>query len=346
MRETPRGREAVSEQLTARARVLAALLMAAALPPLEACGATVTVGRGDLADIRPQDRPDYEPGLPDFETMVRELSAAIGEDVLAANLEMHRAYREKNWRGGPRLAGFDKLNIQDDDVKKLLATYPASWTGHIGEIRYRPEFRPIPYPGLQGKPEFAHCAKSWRGEPLAIQFSSDGKHPLTTSLIGQTMSHELAHGADWASNPRLDTRKALTLMYLTWLASQDTGRPQFDYVESIKAKDQKDKKTETSARMAEYFAELMELALQTIGPQADDAKDDKRSPKEKWQSNFEKALIDLGSSPDQAKANRKLVELFFRLSEPDFAYWDNFRRLKVVMDMQHNADAPAGEKIP
>ncbi|MFA6099849.1 MAG: hypothetical protein WC750_03120 [Patescibacteria group bacterium] len=302
----------------ARAKVIAGLLMVAT-PSIEACSAGAALGRGPLTSIHKGDRPD-DPELPNFGVMIDQLKAAIGEDVLSAEMNMHEAYTDNfHERKNPlQLENFDKMDIEEKALRDLLSIYPHSWTSNVSKISVNPRLIPMPYPGFEGEAEYGHCKKSWQGNPIEIEFTSEtlkdtGHHNFHTRLeMLKSISHELAHGSDAGSNVKLDAKQSLSLMYMTLVAVSDPGRPKFSYPESIKIKPGQDKKSETEARMTEYFAELMAMAfLQLRGDSW-----------ETWKPEFKRILgSEKGASPQAAEWNYKLVKDYFQWSEPGYQIW-------------------------
>ncbi|MFA6447259.1 MAG: hypothetical protein WCW31_03310 [Patescibacteria group bacterium] len=315
----------------ARARIIAGLLMVAS-PSVEACTVTVKFGEGALTAIDKQERPDA-PELPNYSAMIGQLKAVMGEDLLAAEIGMHEAYVERA-RGGRtvKLKNFEEMDFEEKEMRNFLSLYPRSWLSNVSNISINPHFSPIQHPGLEGKPEFGHCQRSWTGEPITIEFTSESlkrsdKASDYTKKMFDSFTHELSHGASWSSNAKISTKQSLSMMYMAWMASSDPERPKFEYPESIKAKPGQEKDA-AYAKMTEYFAELMEVVFE---PGEGDSW-------ETWKPIFIKKLRRHEATPQAAEQNYKMIRYFFAWSEPGYKIWEagtNINQQVQILEQMH-----------
>jgi hypothetical protein len=318
-----------------RAKAIAGLLMVAS-PSIEACSMGAQIGRGPLSAIHEGERPE-DPELPDYAIMLDKLKSAVGEDALSAEFAMHQAYADNYKEStGMALENLDKLDIDEKAFRDLLDIYPRSWSSNLKSISINPHFVPMPYPGLEGEAEFAHCERTWKGDPIKIEFTSDSLRSAsrnTRLFVLETLSHELAHAADPGSNVRLSAKQSLSLKYMTLVAVSDPGRPKFSYPESIKAKTDKDKQAETQAKMTEYFAEIMDFAISHANGDT----------WETWRLNLIKRLeSEKHATPQAAEWNVKLIKDYFQWSDPDYKVWEAGRNFWKQVDNIENIRSHRG----
>ncbi len=322
-----------------RSPVFRALLLGTTLASLQGCAGGLTAGKGPLEGMRAEGRLELEDEtLPSNEEMLRRMKEAVGEDSVAGDVAAQRQYAlhaKEHASEKPRLAGFEALDISPDLAEAYVRTMPRSWwdQGHLGSMTVDPQFRPIPYPGLEGKPEYGHCETSNAGEPIKIFFTSETLRPdpkrgvqlegNKVQTVFEVALHEMAHGADWRTSQVLTPERSLAMMYMVQRASADPERPKFPYPESIQAKSGQDAKAAARIKMGEYFAELMEAGLEEKNG------DDWQT----WGSALARDLVTrYGATPRGAEGSVRLVKTQFQWTDPSFKPWEAARERARILD--------------
>ncbi len=326
-----------SAKRLARSKIVGALLFVAATPSLEACAGGVALGTGPLSAVQKGERPD-NPDMPDYEKMLSELKQVFGDDVVSAALRKQRKFAEKDWSSNKTgNKGFEILDIKSDRVASQLSHYPRGWLTHVSRVSVDPHFVPISYPGLEGKPEAAHCTSNFNGDPVTVELTSKiftrsddpGLGPVDYVFL-KVLPHEFAHANDWEASPRLNAKQSLELLYNVYVLSTDPGRPKFIYPESIKPKDPKDSKDAAYSRATEYFAELV-----TAGFSVENANDWTT-----WENELANGLARSyaeNGSPEAVKKNVIFLRRFLNLIDSGFKPWE-FAQKTSALDEKINLD--------
>jgi hypothetical protein len=352
--ESGKDRQSVLDSLTkaaGRSRVFRALLLSTSLTSLEGCAGKFGIGAtGPLEHVEAEDHPSIKgEKLPSYEKMLEEMRLAVGETYVQNALEVQQRYaqaNEKREKGKTLFLGFENLDITPGEVRRLFTeTMPHSWwgNGHVGEIKINPHFVAMRYPGLNRKPEYAHCQPFTNGKPIEIEFNHESlgeTEELQSKDVHEVFSsmlHELAHASDWGTASSLQPEQALTLMYLAHQSIKDPGRPRFSYPEKIHHADAKNKQKETAQKMTEFFAVLMETAL---------LRQDSASWHD-WEHSLATELVSQhAASPEGARRAVRLVRTHLAWTAPGFLPWEAAaERYKLIQNIRQHHEFRRFEKL-
>ena len=204
-------------------------------------------------------------------------------------------------------------------ARMVYETFPKTWGDRatVSKIVFSDESMPMPASYKGDQLEAAGEARDGLNESpveIAINIKLDGA--ISSSLPG-ILVHEFAHASDWYRTSALSLEDRYELMHRIVQRVQDENRIHFSYPEKYQSKDTK---SETDQRSVEYWAVLMEKALQTPG-----------SNEEHWEGLLSGTLQNIDPKAD-VRIDIENVKWYLKKIDPEFKPWEATQKRKELFE--------------
>jgi hypothetical protein len=234
-------------------------------------------------------------------------------------------FRNDNWHlieETTELGGLQGLKwLPEQDLRNQLGNYLDFFPGRstskasLDSIVYTNFDFSSEYPGMEGVKSRAVFSRKSRMIKINLSNAMRSETDFMDIITG-AIPHEIGHSIDFISNVKLNQTQTLEMLYIILRLLENTERPKFDYVESIKSTVKREQNHVLYGRSVEYFAELTRVALNTPGENW-----------ESWKSNLEAELVEKHKSGEEAaEQNARFIKNLFLYMDGQFEPWEAYEK--------------------
>lgn len=320
------------------ARVFRTLRNLTAVAVLAASQINCAASKANIGNIELEEKSSefWGVALPEPEEMrmfVRQKTNVGGPNYFWEFPNQHREacnFRQDNWHlveEKTELDGLQGLQIwlpeKDfrDQLESYLDFFPGRSTSRasLDSIVYTNFDYSSDYPGMEGIKSRAVFSRKSRTIKINLSNALRSETDFMDIIMG-AIPHEIGHSIDFISNVKLNQTQTLEMLYIILRLLENSERPKFGYVESIKSTEKKQQNHVLYGKSVEYFAELTRVALNTAGENW-----------ESWEDNLQGELIkNYQSSEEAAKQNARFIKNLFLYMDGQFEPWEAFEKRGAI----------------